>query len=143
MGTSLVAMHGGEELAALRIEGSVPCGKPHSLLKSSVGEVQSLMRFLGIRSLQDVALFRAYGDSMVGIGIKHGNVLIVDTAKKPENGSVVVASVSGELTAKTLLLSEGGEFALVPENPVFERVLAGDFDEVTIVGVVISRVEVV
>jgi DNA polymerase V len=45
---------------------------------------------------------RVSGESMRGVGIFDGDLLIVDRAVKPLHGDVVLASIHGELTCKTL-----------------------------------------
>ena len=40
---------------------------------------------------------RVEGDALVGRGIKHGDILVVDSALAPRAGVVVVASVGDEL----------------------------------------------
>jgi DNA polymerase V len=45
---------------------------------------------------------RVRGDSMVGVGIHDGDLLIVDKSLEPRHGSIVIAEVHGELTVKKL-----------------------------------------
>jgi DNA polymerase V len=45
---------------------------------------------------------RAAGTSMINAGILDKALLVVDRALQPQNGDVVIASVNGELTCKTL-----------------------------------------
>jgi len=42
------------------------------------------------------------GESMEGVGIFDGDMLIVDRAEKPRHGDIVLASLDGELTCKIL-----------------------------------------
>ena len=58
---------------------------------------------------------RVAGDSMVGAGIHDGDLLIVDRAKEPKNGSVIIAVLDGQLTVKRLRIRRG-KYALEPEN---------------------------
>ena len=50
-------------------------------------------------------MVRYDGDSMNGIGIYAGNILVVDRSLKPKHGDTVVATVDGAFTVKTLSLS--------------------------------------
>src|SRR5207245_11456088 len=59
--------------------------------------------------------FRVTGDSMIGVGIHSGDLLIVDKAEEPRDGSVVVAVLDGELTVKRIEIHDGRLF-LAPEN---------------------------
>jgi DNA polymerase V len=58
---------------------------------------------------------RVAGESMREAGIHSGDVLIVDRALPPSDGSVVIAAVNGELTVKRLL-KRHGTLLLMPEN---------------------------
>ncbi len=62
--------------------------------------------------------FRVTGDSMTGAGIHSGDLLIVDKAGEPRDGSVVVAVLDGELTVKRIERHDGRLF-LAPENPSY------------------------
>ena len=67
---------------------------------------------------------RAKGESMKGLGIFDGDLLIVDRSLEPRSGSVLIASVDGELTCKQLgyigdrpyLLAANEAFAPIPLN---------------------------
>ena len=50
---------------------------------------------------------RVEGDSMVGAGIRDGDLLVVDRSLRPADGDVIIASVDGEFTVKTLRLGNG------------------------------------
>lgn len=58
---------------------------------------------------------KVHGDSMVDAGISSGDLLVVDRAKTPKEGTIVVASLNGELTVKRLHY-ENGRLQLVAEN---------------------------
>ena len=58
---------------------------------------------------------RVTGDSMVGAGIHHGDLLIVDRSLEPTDKSVVIAVVNGELTVKRIRI-KGKKITLEPEN---------------------------
>lgn len=45
-------------------------------------------------------MVRAIGDSMIGVGIHSGDLLIVDKSLRPVDGCVVVAVVEGDCTVK-------------------------------------------
>jgi len=58
---------------------------------------------------------RVAGESVREAGIHSGDVLIVDRALTPGDGSVIIAIVDGELTVKRLAKRKG-ILMLVPEN---------------------------
>ncbi|HCA01142.1 MAG TPA: peptidase S24 [Halomonas campaniensis] len=45
---------------------------------------------------------RSEGDSMIGDGIHHGDLLVVDRSLEPLPGRVIVVALDGELTVKRL-----------------------------------------
>lgn len=58
---------------------------------------------------------RVAGDSMIGAGINHDDILVVDRSVEPANGKVVIAVLNGELTVKRLF-RDGDSFRLAAEN---------------------------
>lgn len=67
---------------------------------------------------------RVEGDSMTGAGINDGDILVVDRSLRPADGDIVIASVDGEFTVKTLRMKRGGarEVWLEPANPRFDPI---------------------
>ena len=61
---------------------------------------------------------RVAGDSMIGTGINHDDILIVDRSIEPVSGKIVIAIVDGELTVKRLVKT-GDSCRLVAENPLY------------------------
>jgi DNA polymerase V len=51
---------------------------------------------------------RVEGDSMIGAGIHDGDLLVVDRSLRPASGDVIIASVDGDFTVKTLRMGEEG-----------------------------------
>ena len=64
---------------------------------------------------------RVSGDSMLGAGIHHDDILIVDRSVEPRPGHVVVAHVDGEFTVKRLRKTDSG-LELAPENPDYSPI---------------------
>ncbi|EDX82742.1 Peptidase S24-like domain protein [Synechococcus sp. PCC 7335] len=81
-------------------------------------------------------LVRADGWSMVGEGIHHEDLLIVDRSEEPRHGRVVVAAIDGELTVKKLCQKEQQTF-LMAANPDYPSIELGEDADVRIWGVVI------
>lgn len=82
---------------------------------------------------------RVEGDSMEGAGILSGDVLVVDRAKDPKSGMIVVAAVNGELVVKRLSV-RGGKLELLSENPAYAPISVGESEECFIWGVVVGSV---
>ena len=85
---------------------------------------------------------RVEGDSMIGAGISDGDLLVVDRSLRPADDDVIIASVDGDFTVKTLRLGNGewgtgngkrgngergmgngGEVRLVAANPKYPDIV--------------------
>ena len=66
------------------------------------------------------ATFMAYanGNSMVRIGIHHGDLLIIDRSLNARDGDVIIALLYGEFVIKQVSIVNGILF-LVPKNPQY------------------------
>jgi len=80
---------------------------------------------------------RANGDSLIEIGIKNGDLLIVDRSLSPQQDDVVIVALDGELTCKLLDL-QGKR--LMAANPHFPAILITEDMELLIEGVVIHSI---
>lgn len=78
---------------------------------------------------------RVAGHSMTGAGIHDGDILVVDRAVEPTDGSIVVAALDGELTVKRY---RGGEDCptLVPESDGHAPIPVREGQELVVWGVV-------
>ncbi|MBU0728204.1 MAG: translesion error-prone DNA polymerase V autoproteolytic subunit [Proteobacteria bacterium] len=61
---------------------------------------------------------RVAGDSMIGAGINHDDIVIVDRSLEPASGRIVIAVLNGELAVKRLVI-QGDSCRLVSENPEY------------------------
>lgn len=80
-------------------------------------------------------LVRASGDSMVGVGIHSGDILVVDRSLEATNGKIVIAALNGELTVKRLY-HQNGEIKLLAENPDYPSIDVAESFDLVIWGVV-------
>ena len=86
----------------------------------------SLDQLAGITPTSSVFLFRASGNSMTGAGIFDGDILVVDKAKRPQPGDVVLAIVGAEFLVKRSQFDCEGRAMLMAENDQYPPlVLAG------------------
>ena len=86
--------------------GTVPAGFP----SPADDYIEGLIDLNALVGAGDAATFlmRAQGDSMEGVGIFSGDVLVVSRAAEPKNGDVVIAAVDGEFTVKTYRVGQRG-----------------------------------
>jgi DNA polymerase V len=80
-------------------------------------------------------LLRAKGESMIGVGIHNGDLLVIDRSMAASHGKVVIATLDGQFTVKTLE-KRRGKIRLLPANPEFEPIEIHDEQELQIWGVV-------
>ena len=68
-----------------------------------------------VRNQAATFFVRVHGHSMSGAGIRDGDLLVVDRAREPRDGCVVLAAIDGELCIKRLA-RRGEQACLVPEH---------------------------
>jgi len=79
-------------------------------------------------------LLRVCGDSMVGAGIRHGDLLVVDRGITPRSGRIVVALLEGGFTLKRLV-RRGPRWWLEAANPAYPPLALGGSDDDRLWGV--------
>lgn len=77
---------------------------------------------IAVRNQAATFFARAAGDSMIGMGIHDGDLLVVDRSAEAQNGSVVIATLDGEMLVKRLTRKNGKTWlaSANPEYPEFE-----------------------
>ena len=78
---------------------------------------------------------KASGDSMAGVSIEEGDILIVDSSLEAQNKNIVIASINGEQTVKRLW-KEGEKISLQPGNSHYEPIEITKEMDFRILGVV-------
>ncbi len=126
--------------AKAKVSGSVVAGFP-SPAEQYLEPPLDLNELL-VRCPAATYFVRVEGDSMVGAGISDGDLLVVDRSLRPADGDVIIASVDGDFTVKTLRLGNGewgtgngmrgngewgtgngGEIRLVAANPKYPDIV--------------------
>lgn len=79
---------------------------------------------------------RTTGDSMLNAGIFPGSYLIIDRARTPINGDIIVGVLNGEFTVKRFLKDKKGVVTLRPENKAYQDIRITREHEFQIWGVV-------
>ncbi len=114
-------------------DGSVPAGFPSPA--EDYLETPLDLTDLLIENRAATFLMRVDGDSMKDAGILNGDLLVVDRAATPVNGSVVVVAVNGQYTVKRLRREPDCAW-LEPANPLYQAVRVSVGEELHVFGVV-------
>ncbi|MCX7982357.1 MAG: transcriptional repressor LexA [Syntrophales bacterium] len=85
-------------LLGVPIAGDVRAGFP-SPAEEELCDILSLDEYL-ISRPEASFILRVTGDSMIGEGIREGDLVIVERGRVPMNGDIVIAEVDGEWTMK-------------------------------------------
>ena len=87
------------------------------------------------------ATFMAYanGNSMVRVGIHHGDILIIDRSLNARDGDIIIALLHGEFMVKQISIIDDTLF-LVPKNPQYSSVQITSEMEFEVWGVVIFSI---
>jgi repressor LexA len=117
---TLAAEEFGEEVdEGVPLIGSVAAGKPITAIENVEGYVtldRSIFKGEGLFAL------RIRGDSMSGMGILNGDLVVVRKKAQAEHGEVVVVVIDGDATLKRFI-KEGGAIKLRAENPAYEDIM--------------------
>ncbi len=111
------------------IVGTVTCGKPILAQENIEGNYQLPTAIFGNNEL---FMLYAQGDSMEGVGIKSGDVLVVRKCNVAENGQIVVALIDDSATVKTFYKKKD-YVVLHPENDKYDDIITKN---INILGVV-------
>lgn len=65
---------------------------------------------------------RVSGDSMIGIGIHPGDLLVVDRSQEPGDGKIIIAVLEGELTVKRMRILKNKQIQLEAENSAYSAI---------------------
>lgn len=112
--------------------GSVPAGRTDL----AVEDLEGYLPIQSRHAADELFGLRVRGESMTGVGILPGDVVIVRRQATARSGEIVVALVGDEATVKRLRI-QGERVELLPENPDFEPILP-DPGELILLGKVIE-----
>jgi DNA polymerase V len=82
--------------------------------------VMDLNRYV-IRNQAATFYARITGDSMEGVGIRDGDIVVIDKSLEPANDKIAVCFIDGEFTLKRIHL-ENERLFLMPHNPAFQPI---------------------
>lgn len=117
------------------IQGKVSCGFPSPAMEYSEPPL-SIDELVGLRE-PSRWLLRACGDSLIGLGVYDGDVLVVDKALEPIDSDVVVVCIGADFVAKEFRERLGKAPLLISHNPLNKSIEVGDWEEIQLWGVVL------
>lgn len=118
-------------------EAEVPAGFPSPAADYEQDKLD-LNRYL-VKNPAATFFVRVTGDSMVGAGINHGDLLVVDRSLEPKDRNVVIAALDGQLTVKRIRIRRG-KITLEPENKDYPSQEISPESEFEIWGVVTNMI---
>ena len=93
-----------------------------------------------IQNKEATFFVRAKGDSMVGVGISDGDLLVVDKSLAVVTGNIIIAVVEGELILRRFIQHEG-YVLLKPENSNYAEIGIKDDQDLQVWGVVTAVIK--
>lgn len=116
--------------------GNIVCGNPTEAIEN-IEECYALPTEL----FGDGTLFmlRAHGDSMIDVGIREGDLVVLRQQNTADDGEIVAALVNGESTLKRIY-RKGRKMILRPENATMEDIVV-DAEDCLIQGVLVSCIK--
>lgn len=121
---------------AVPFYGKIAAGRP-ALLREHIDRQFALdSELLGS---PDSFFLRAQGDSMEGLGLLNGDLVLVEPVETADlaNGDVVAARIDGEATIKRYFARDGS-VVLEPANTSYAPILVHEHDDFTVLGRVVG-----
>ncbi|HEX7242594.1 MAG TPA: transcriptional repressor LexA, partial [Longimicrobiaceae bacterium] len=131
-GVKILGMNLAPELVSIPFYGKIAAGRP-ALLRDNVQDEIGLDRKLVASA--DAFFLEVKGDSMQGLGILDGDMVLVEPLDEGDlrNGDVVAARLGGEATVKRYFAHDG-KVVLEPANTDFAPILVNEFEDFHILG---------
>ncbi len=121
----------------LPLVGAVAAGQPILAVENIQEMIALPAALLHGAKAGEAFMLRISGESMIGAGIQDGDLIVVHSGLKAENGDIVVARVGEDSATVKRIFFEPDKIRLQPENPDMEPIYA-TYGDVVIAGKVIS-----
>lgn len=115
----------------------ISCGFPSPA--EGMEEEFDLFKYI-IKDKNTTFFARIRGDSMSGIGMSDGDIVVVDKSLEPENNKVAVCYLDGEFTIKRIVLKDS-KFFLVAENEKYQPIEITEDNDFVIWGIVTNIIK--
>ncbi len=111
------------EMVSLPVIGTVAAGMP--ILADENVESYFPVPAEMVPNGQPSFVLKVKGDSMINVGIYHGDQIFVQSCSTANNGDTIVALIEDSATVKTFY-KENGHIRLQPENDSMEPIIVDD-----------------
>ena len=122
------------DMTSTPLVGRIACGQPTFAVEDIEGTYMLPQALFGSGEL---FCLRAFGNSMIGIGIEEGDLLVLRKQDYADEGDVVVALVGEETTLKRFF-RKGKKIVLHPENETLRDIVV---DDCQIQGVLVGSIK--
>lgn len=122
------------EMTSTPLVGKIACGQPSFAVEDIEGTYMLPQDIFGTGEL---FLLKAFGSSMIEIGIEEGDLLVLRKQNYAEEGDIVVALVGEDTTLKRFF-RKGKKIVLHPENAEMRDIIV---DDCQIQGVLVGSIK--
>ncbi len=125
-------LHDPSNSVSVPLYGRIAAGQP-ALVRDEVSEEFAVDPRMG--GSPDAFFLEVEGDSMQGLGIFEGDLVLVEPVRQEDlqNGDVVAARLGGAGTVKRYFARDG-QIVLEPANTDFAPILVHEYDDFTVLG---------
>ncbi len=125
-----------QEVVNIPVVGSIACGSPMSVEENIETYLPIPKEIIG---KGDYFILKAYGESMINVGIDNGDLVIVRMQEEANEGQIIVALVENETTLKRYYRdNEREQIRLHPENDNMQDMY---YDNIDIQGVAVKVIK--
>ncbi len=137
MGTGVMDVVSGDDMADIPILGRVAAGQPILAVEQATDSVRIDRVLIG--GHKEVFGLRIVGESMIDDGILDGDYVFVKKTPSAHSGDIVVAMIEGEATVKRYF-PEGDRIRFQPANSNMQPIIVrqAEFKSVDIIGIVVG-----
>lgn len=121
-------------LVSVPLVGNIACGEPNTAIENIEGNFTLPRDIFGNGEL---FMLRAYGNSMIEVGIQKDDLIVLKKQNYADEGDIVVALVDGNATLKRFFRN-GKKIVLHPENKSMQDIVV---DECEVQGVLIGCIK--
>lgn len=121
-------------MTSVPLVGNIACGEPNTAIENIEGSYTLPRDIFGNGEL---FMLRAYGNSMIEVGIQKDDLIVLKRQNYADEGDIVVALVDGNATLKRIY-HKGKKIILHPENKSMQDIVV---DECEVQGVLIGCIK--